>query len=79
MPINPDAQTLLNMMSERTTPVHELTPVSAREQQRRRSLWANGPAEQLAKVYDRSVPGSAASRMSTPPRMRRPVLLELSV
>ncbi len=58
MPINPDAQTLLTMMSERTTPVHELTPESAREQQRQRSLWANGPAEQIAKVYDRTVPGT---------------------
>ena len=57
MPIDPDAQALLTMMSERTRPVHMLTPETARDQQRQRSSWANGAAEPIAKVYDRTVPG----------------------
>lgn len=57
MPMDPDAQSLLAMMAERGAPVHELTPSTAREQQRLRTSWANGTPEPIAQVYDRSVPG----------------------
>ena len=56
MPLNPDARTLLTMMAQRSSPVHELTPQTARDQQRRRSTWANGEPEPVARVFERSLP-----------------------
>jgi acetyl esterase len=59
MPMDPDAQALLRMMAERSQPVHELNPETARAQQRLRTSWANGEPEDVADVYDRTVPGPA--------------------
>lgn len=57
MAMDPDVQTLLRMMKERSDPVHVLTPETARAQQRKRTTWANGDPEPIAEVVDRSVPG----------------------